>query len=309
MNTFLIVDGNNCFIRNYAALPTLDLNGEPFGGVAGFLSSLKFYINKCKVNYVVICWDGKGGSQKRRALVENYKKGRKPIRLNRVYDFQEQEDNKMYQRLKLSEYLQDLPVCQIEIDGIEADDVVGYLCFHLPQDRKIIISSDKDFYQLINSNTLIFSPIKKVFITPQRCFEELGIYPQNYLVAKSIVGDKSDNIKGINRIGFKTVTKLFPFICGKEKIEIEQLFEYCQNKDKKYADILQNKDIVITNLKAMQLENPIISPQSITKINDSLSLELSFNLTSFRKKAMCDGLMFDENFFQSFKFLKLKGVN
>ena len=145
--------GCNLFIRNYAALPTLNGNGEAFGGVYGFLTSLRFYVSRFKPDKVVVAWDGKGGSQKRRHLIDNYKKGRRPMKLNRNYDYgnNQHDQNRIYQRLRLSKYLEDLPIKQINVDNVEADDVIAYLCFHLPEDRKILVSTDRDYYQLLRT--------------------------------------------------------------------------------------------------------------------------------------------------------------
>ena len=81
-NSILIIDGMNTFIRNFIVVPSMDTNGEPNGGVIGFLRSLKFLIREFKPSKVVIVWDGEGGSKKRRNIYIDYKSGRKP-RTNR----------------------------------------------------------------------------------------------------------------------------------------------------------------------------------------------------------------------------------
>jgi len=278
-------------------------------GIIGFLKTLRFQMSRCKPDEIIIAWDGKNGSKKRRSIVEDYKKGRKPAKLNRNYDFEliEPEKNKLYQRIKLDQYLSNLPVRQIIIDEIEADDIIGYLCGFL-KERKIIVSADKDFYQLINNETIIFSPTKKYFVTTKKCFEEYKIYPKNFALAKAIVGDKSDNISGIRGIGFKNLLKYFSFFSEQEKIELEQIFEYSKNQSEKYNKFLENRDIIIRNLNAMQLDSPVISSQSIMKIKRALEEKLIFNSTDFRMKLIEDGISnIDDNFFLPFKILKLKG--
>jgi len=124
------------------------------------------------------------------------------------------------------------------------------------------------------------------------------------LLARAIVGDSSDNIDGIKGMGFKTLLKVLPFFSQKEKVEVEQVFKECEGKEGKYSSILNSKDLIMRNLKIMQLESPIISSQSIEKIKFFLDKESGLNSTSLRTKMVCDGIQIDENFFQSFRILK-----
>ena len=66
MKRLLIIDGMNLFIRNYVMSPQLDVNGKPIGGLTGFMRSLQKEVRRAKPDRVVICWEGPGGSQKRR---------------------------------------------------------------------------------------------------------------------------------------------------------------------------------------------------------------------------------------------------
>src|SRR6478609_2794646 len=107
MTTRLIIDGSNEFIRHYSANPAMDANGNPFGGVIGFLKSLKHIIELTAADTVLIAFDGNNGSIRRRKLCKEYKHGRKPKRLNRTYELDENEEfkSKHYQAAKLREYL------------------------------------------------------------------------------------------------------------------------------------------------------------------------------------------------------------
>lgn len=79
----LVIDANNLYIRNYVMNPSVSSNGDNIGGIFGFLKSLQKLCREIKPNRIIICWDGKGGSSKRRLINKNYKDGRKPLRLNR----------------------------------------------------------------------------------------------------------------------------------------------------------------------------------------------------------------------------------
>ena len=87
MKRLLIIDGQNMFIRNYVMSPQLDANGNPIGGLTGFLRSLQKEIRRAKPDRVVVAWEGPGGSQARREKNKNYKVGRKAPKLNREYEF------------------------------------------------------------------------------------------------------------------------------------------------------------------------------------------------------------------------------
>jgi 5'-3' exonuclease len=309
MNTILIVDSTNNFLRNYAVVPTLTRNGAPNGGVYGFLNSLRYFIRIIKPNKVILVWDGEGGSKKRRAIMKEYKKGRKPARLNRNFEheFENVEENKTQQRRRIGQYLSDLPVTQIIVDDIEADDVIGYLTMSANDGRKVIVSSDKDFYQLLSEKTIIFSPIKKKFITSGDVIKEFKIHPVNFALARAIIGDNSDNLKGIKGVGFKTVFKYFPFFCHSGKVQLDHFFSYCEKEGDKYTRFLENKEIIINNLKVMKLDATLISSYSMDKINESLEKPLHLNGTSFRLKLYEDGIAsIDDSYLQSFRSLQVK---
>ena len=153
MKKVIFIDGLNMFIRSYIVNPTLDRDGNPIGGCVGFLKSLQKVSKKFRPDEVVIVWDGHDGSQRKRALNKNYKEGRGPIRFNRrliELSPEKQAENKAHQLIRLVEYINELPIIQIVIDFVEADDIIAYGARH-PYYRgwdKVIISSDKDFFQL-----------------------------------------------------------------------------------------------------------------------------------------------------------------
>jgi DNA polymerase-1 len=153
----LIIDGTNIFYRAYVVNPSLSTSGLPVGGLVGFLKSLQKLIREMKPTKVFVCWDGAGGgaggSSRRRSVVSSYKEGRKAIRLNRStgvsLSLEEENQSKLRQIMRLFEYLDNLPLIQLMHEGVEADDMVSILCQELRGEQKIIVSSDKDFYQIL----------------------------------------------------------------------------------------------------------------------------------------------------------------
>jgi DNA polymerase-1 len=270
MSKILLIDGTNAFIRCYSAVASLDVHGSSNGGILGTLSSLNYTINQCYPDKVIFVWDGIGGSKKRRAILSSYKNNRKPSRLNRNYEHEltDVDKNKEFQRVRLEQYLSDLPIDKIDIENIEADDVIAYLVKVFEKDDVVIASSDKDFYQLINDKVKIFNSATKTFVTESDVISKFNISPNNFTLARSMIGDKSDNVAGVGGIGFKNALKLFSFLSEHKEYNLDYLFEFAAaSHDKKYDKILTNEEIIRTNFKVMNLKDTIISYHSINKIN------------------------------------------
>lgn len=304
----IIIDALNLFIRSYVVNPTMDINGNAFGGCIGFIKSLQKICRELRPHEIVICWDGLGGSQRKKAKNKDYKAGRKPLRFNRrmiQLDEKEQEQNKIYQQIRLYEYLNELPIIQVSIDGIEADDIIGYICKHKHYNeyRKIIVSSDKDFFQLCDKKTIVFRPIQREIIDSGVLKLRDRIHPNNYALARAIVGDKSDNLPGIKGIGMKTVAKQFSFLLEEKKYDTSDVVKYCKNLDKKllcHKNIIAGESIIEQNYDLMQLYSPSISYTNKQAIDYSFqSFEFEYNKLEFKKKLYKDGMgsiNFDELF-------------
>lgn len=296
----LILDGTNTFHRNFVVNPTTDTNGEPIGGIIGTIRSIKYMIAETQPDKVIFVWDGDGGSQKRRGIVSEYKMGRKP-RLNREVEegAKDSRQNFAWQTQKLKKLLPFLGIVQIEIDNIEADDTIGYLVGCLDPVAKVVVSSDRDMWQLVSDTTVVYWPTKKVFITKGTFKEHTPILPENYVLARALaMGDNSDNIKGIKGLGEKTLLKLFPCLT-KEHFTHQQLLGLIRNdlerdligdiKPKLTASqkrwfkvVLDNTELVSRNIEVMQLTTPNISAQAASIIRNAAEMTPSFNMTGFK---------------------------
>jgi len=295
----LIIDAMNAFIRNYVMNPSLSATGSPIGGTKGFLMSLQKMSREIKPDNIVIVWDGGGGSKKRQALAKQYKEGRKPLKLNRAYAGMtklEESQNRYDQMKRTIDYLNEMPVVQLMLEDVEADDVIAYICQmqSLKGKIKIIVSMDKDFYQLCDGETMIYSPVKDEFLTKKRIVEQFDIHPNNFALARAIDGDKSDNLEGIKGAGLKTIAKKFNFLVEEKSYTLDDLFNYCKiNKSttKLYKNILFEKKKVELNYKLMQLYVPIISPKGSQHIRTTVEkFEPSFNRTEVMKMMTIDGI-------------------
>ena len=257
----LIIDGLNTFIRVFSVLPTTNEDGVHVGGIVGFLKSIGYVINMVSPTRVIIVFDGKGGSTRRRKIYPEYKQNRKTkYRVNRTYDFASQEDEKQNMIMQLQrcvEYLDTLPVTVLSYDNIEADDTIGYLTKQvLPESNIIIMSTDKDFLQLANGRVKIWSPSKKKMYDDKSVFEEFGISSQNYIWYRVLDGDKSDNINGVRGLGLKTIRKKLPFLTDNHICNIDDIVSV----------LPESKELIDRNYKLMQLNDVDISGNTKTKI-------------------------------------------
>ena len=293
----LIIDGTNIFYRAYVVNPSLSNSGLPVGGLVGFLKSLQKLIREMKPTKVFVCWDGAGGSSRRRSVVSSYKEGRKAIRLNRStgvsLSLEEENQSKLRQIMRLFEYLDNLPLIQLMHDGVEADDMISILCQELRGEQKIIVSSDKDFYQLLDDETIIYRPVQAVFKTKKDIVEEFQIHPNNFALARAVSGDKSDNLQGVKGAGLKTLAKRFPFLVEEKDYSLTDLVDACEeteNKLKIHEGILDNYDKILKNYKIMQQYVPNVSFQvrDIVK-NAKENYSRYYNKTEIVKMMFTDG--------------------
>lgn len=308
----MLIDGTNLFIRAWAVNPTMTNNGDHVGGVVGFIKSLKAIMREVKPTLVVVAWDGKGGSQKRRGVYAEYKSGRKP-RTNRKIDFDSVEQSKMnldMQHAKIRQYLELLGIIQVELEAIEADDVLAFLARHFYRDTdKVIVSTDRDFLQLVDAHTLVYSPTKKIYWTTVTMLQDMSILPENYIYMKAIMGDGSDNIKGIRGMGPKTILKLFPFLTER-KSNLDEIMAYAADQVKenpRYQIIIDSKTLLIDNMSLMQLTEPIIGVQSVSAIRYAVERKPAFVMTEFRLALMRDGIqMTDSDLFTAFSDYRIR---
>ena len=240
-------------------------NGDQTGGIVGSFNNLMRLIERTKPESVHIVWEG-GGSNKKRGIYKSYKKGVKPQKLNRYYDdIPDSIQNRNYQIKKLIEIINFFPINQLYIENAEADDAIGYLSSYIFKHKnKIIVSSDHDYYQLLGKDVLIWSPTLKAFVNEDKVMLRYNIHPENFCLAKCIVGDKSDNIPGIKGVGYKVLSKSFPKLtesCFYSMSDLLSDAAHMSTKSKKlvFRRILEGEDIIKRNWKLVLLETNNLS--------------------------------------------------
>ena len=276
----LIVDGLNTFIRAFAVNPALNEDGLHVGGMMGFLKSVRYTSDILKPSRVIIVFDGKNGSGRRQKIYPEYKGTRKvKRRLNRNVDWgtapQDEQASMRQQMGRLIEYLEQLPLTLICVDGIEADDTMAYISQQLlPKSDIMLMSTDKDFLQLVDDRVKVWSPTKKKLYTKEVIQEEFGLPSRNMLTYRILDGDKSDNIGGIQGAGLKTIIKHIPQITEDKDFTAKDLIEFVNNSDKKIKvleNIKNSCNLIKRNYLLMQLQNVDIPNHTKMKIQGAVN--------------------------------------
>ena len=272
----LLVDSMNTFLRSFAMINHMNPAGAHIGGLTGYLKSIGFAIRHIKPTRVILVFDGTGSTTNKKNLYPEYKANRKITRITNWDGFDDKEDESASienQILRLIHYLRCLPVDLLSIDKVEADDVIGHLVKKL-DDEVYIMSADQDFLQLVTEKVTVYSPIKKKFYTPNLVKEDYGLYPQNYLNQKILMGDNSDNIAGVKGLGPKKLFKLFPELDLPEIITFSDIMNKCKEKRSEYGlyeDICNFERQLLTNKQLMDLTDPEIPEDSILEIDEVIN--------------------------------------
>ena len=274
----LIIDGMNTFIRSFAAIPTMDENGNHIGGVTGFLKSVGYVTRKFKPSRVYVIFDGKGGSKRRRDIYPDYKLGRKPLtRLNRTYDMtteKDEQDLMRYELVIVAKALMKLPITTITLDHVEADDIISYIAQHVVENggESIIYSTDKDFLQLVGDDIKVWNPVRKKTYIPEIVVEDYEVHPNNFLLYRALTGDTSDNLPGIKGLGMKTLLKIVPEFVTEQHLTFDDVIDAAENSKLKVASrIIDEQESIKRNIKLMSLRSVMISDNNKMKILNKIN--------------------------------------
>ncbi len=204
MKKLLLIDGNAIFHRAFHALPLFKTgSGEYTNAIYGFLKMFIEIIRREKPEYVAVAWD--------RAAPTFRHKEYKEYKATRAAPPEE-----LYPQLpRLKEALKTFNVPMFELDGYEADDIIGTIAHRAesdPEMHTLILTGDRDAFQLVTGKTHVVAPLKGVSevieYTPAKVKEKTGLNPDQIVDYKALKGDPSDNIKGVGGIGDKTAVEL-----------------------------------------------------------------------------------------------------
>ena len=219
----------------------------------------------------------------------------------------------------LKNSLDHLPMKQVAVKYLEADDAIAYMAKKVIDKKSIIITTDRDYLQLVDENISVFRPVKTKenptgeMINLEWMHKKENIHPYNYALLKAIVGDKSDNITGVKGIGEKTARKDIHLLwSAHEEFDIDDLFKWLlTRKEKKYQKYLDNEDLIRLNYKIVQLLELEISLASIDSLRNSYISETpKFNSYQFRINLLSEDISPTnlDNWMASFSILQDKPV-
>lgn len=224
MNIYLI-DGNSFIFRAFYSLKSMFTSHNiPIGALYGFTNVLLKIINNKKNEIITIILDSKHKNF-RHTIYKNYKSHRPKTNILL---------QKQFSIIKTISKILNIKV--IEIDGVEADDVISaYTTIALKEKYTVIIlGSDKDLIQLLKKNVIIYDPLQNKYIDEEFVQNKFGIESSKILDYLSLVGDKSDNIPGVQGIGPVNAIKLL-----KQFITIEKIYQkYYEINNKRIQDLL-----------------------------------------------------------------------
>lgn len=196
--TFLIIDGSNFLFRAYHALPPLTTrSGRPTGAIRGVITMFQKLLDSFDPAYVAVTFDAKSKSF-RSDIYADYKAHRPPM-----------PDDLREQIAPLMDVVDLMGLPRLIIDGIEADDVIATLSIEAKQKgfNVIIASSDKDLAQLVDDQIKMYDGMKNQMLDREGVFEKHGVYPESIRDYLTLMGDKADNIPGVEGVGPKTAAK------------------------------------------------------------------------------------------------------
>ena len=231
--TVMLIDGSSLIYRAFFALPNLSNNdGVMTNGVYGFLTMYKNAFDKYKPEYVLVAFD----------------RSSKTFRNEEYADYKANRDktpNELsYQFGILKDVLDSMGVRYTDLDGFEADDIVGTYAKMAKEagDRAVLITGDRDYLQLVDEDILVYLTKKGVSdtveYTVEKIKEEYGVTPKQLIDVKGLMGDKSDNIPGVDGIGEK---RALAFI--KKYGSIENLYDNLDEiTGKKTKENLENSE-------------------------------------------------------------------
>jgi DNA polymerase-1 len=299
----LLIDGNNLFKIGFHGVKDYFHNGNHIGGLFHFINTLRKFIDEHNFDKVIVFWDGEDSRSKREILYPSYKQNRKLSFEEPIYL------SYLYQKNRVKQYLEEMYVRQLEVQGIEADDLMAEYCRISENEKKLIFSSDKDLTQLISEKVSLYSPSLRITYEngDKIKFNDFEFPHENVLTLKIMMGDKSDNIQGIQSLGEKTLVKFFPEVLER-KVTYQEILEKAELllKEQKDNQTLKNiltgktksgifeKEYYEINEKIVDLSNPLLNEEAIEQVKLIFSENLDTDGRSYKNliKFMVDDGIF-----------------
>ncbi len=284
--TLTIIDTFGFFFRSFYALPYLkSKDGFPTGLLTGFMNFVYSIGRDYNSDYIVFALDTKGKSF-RNEIYKEYKENRS------------EAPEELKQQLPIAiQWIEKMGFATLSKVGFEADDIIASLANVLSSDELdvMVVSHDKDLYQLIRENVYLFDPIKKTRIDEKACLDKYGVLPSQFIDFQSIVGDSSDNVPGVKGIGVKGASKLLNEFKTLDNIyQNVDLVGSARNKKllEEYKDNALMSRVLVT-LKQDIYDNVDINDFHLPTINPILAIKeelLQYGITAVLDKVEKEGM-------------------
>ncbi len=286
----LLVDGQWNLKRNFYKRKSYTAKGELCGGSFGFIDSLKKAVERIYPDRVIVMWDGLNSGKLRYDIYKPYKSKRKSYWKEEIElletnggtsNEQMEKFELLKQKLVVNEFLDEFCIRHLEVNKIEADDLIGYyiLKSNIDNEHIVIFSRDGDYLQLIDDNVSVLTPDSFEVITVENFKKHFGYYHENALLIKCFEGDKSDEISGVNGVTKDKLIELFPELTIR-KYKYDSIVEECYEKKTKkklkvYDKIIGAREILYRNAKLMNLKSPFMNQEAIEKMEKIIKWEMS----------------------------------
>ena len=254
-----IIDASAYIHRAYHAIrPLTTSTGIPTNAVYGFIKLINKIKNEQKPDYIAVCFDHPSKNF-RHQLSPIYKANRKQI------------DEDLIKQMPIArQAVHAMQLASFEVAGFEADDIIGTVAKKAEKEgvKVVIVTGDKDLFQLVNDNIHIWNESKNIMFDSQKVYEKYGLYPDKIVDMLALMGDNCDNVCGIKGIGEKTAVKLINTYGSVENIiaNVESIKGKISQAIKDGAnDVLLSKKLV-----QLELNVPIDASVEQMKFNNDL---------------------------------------
>ena len=280
-----ILDASFLLYRSYYGLkPLQTAAGVPTQATYGFCRAIKKMSDEFDPSHFIVVWDSKGKSF-RNEFYADYKSTR-----------QAPPSDLFVQKKHIIQILQSMEICQIAQEGLEADDLIGSLVHKFKDHQIILVCPDKDMYQLLSPDVLVFDPFKDRLFD-QKDFEKISGFPSEKIpMFYALLGDASDNIPGVDGIGKKTAESLVTQFDSLDDLysNIEKI-----TKERTKKLLLEQKENAYLSLKLFTLKiiEIKLDLQALrfdkSKWEKAMPLFQQLEFTSFLKRTQAQASIFD----------------
>lgn len=265
----LLVDSSYLLKRSFhGAKDTYTGSFGHIGGLYSFMTTIRKQIKKHMINKVVLVWDGQKGGIMRFLIDVKYKANRKnkewhkiELTEREIKREKEKEESILKQRQRIQAYAEELFLRQIEVEEIEADDIIAMYCMKYNNKEEIYLySNDRDFAQFLDLNITILFPNINEPVTRTNYMMYFNHHYSNALTIKIIEGDTADNIDGVGGLKEKTLLSHFPEL----KYMSLTVREICIKADE------INKQRIVERKKPLKSLETLLNSVKRLKLNHSL---------------------------------------